>query len=380
MVTKPEKESDPYMTILSEYWKTLQVSLFPRIELVVEEAVTEKLQQLLAILDIIGIEKYLKGPYKGGRGRRAYDRRAIARAFIAKAVYNVVQTKILREMLLAQSALRTICGYESRKAVPSEAVFSRAFAELAEMNIGDLVHMALVQIHVGEKVVMHISRDSTEIAAREKPAPKPKPAIIDAPKRKRGRSKKGETPIAKEPTRIEKQVDQTLEEALSELPLVCDVGAKRDAKGRMHSWIGYKAHIDWADGGVPITVLTTSASLHDSQVAIPMARLTAQKVTSFYDLMDAAYDADAIRSVSESLGHVAIIDANKRRVREVVPMEPCRAERYKQRTTAERGNSRLKDEFGFRFVRVRGKPKVHLHLMFGILALFADQVIRIFSG
>jgi nitrate/nitrite transporter NarK len=38
--------------------------------------------------------------------------------------------------------------------------------------------------------------------------------------------------------------------------------------------------------------------------------------------------------------------------------------------------SRLKDEFGGRWVRVRGWAKVMTHLMFGILALTADQIQR----
>ena len=42
----------------------------------------------------------------------------------------------------------------------------------------------------------------------------------------------------------------------------------------------------------------------------------------------------------------------------------------------ERVYSRLKDEFGERFVRVRGHMKVMAHLMFGLLALTADQLLR----
>jgi K+-transporting ATPase c subunit len=38
--------------------------------------------------------------------------------------------------------------------------------------------------------------------------------------------------------------------------------------------------LDVNDDGLPISVVTTSASLHDSQVAIPLAKLTAQRVTS----------------------------------------------------------------------------------------------------
>lgn len=110
-----------------------------------------------------------------------------------------------------------------------------------------------------------------------------------------------------------------------------------------------------------------------------MARITASRAISFYDLMDAAYDAGPIRQVSEELGHVPIIDINPRGG-EPKPMEPYRALRYNERSTAERGNSRLKDTFGFRHLRVRGHPKAHLHLMFGILALFADQLYKVFSG
>jgi len=43
----------------------------------------------------------------------------------------------------------------------------------------------------------------------------------------------------------------------------------------------------------------------------------------------------------------------------------------------ERVNARLKDEFGARFLRVRGALKVKCHLMFGILALAVDQIIRV---
>ena len=52
---------------------------------------------------------------------------------------------------------------------------------------------------------------------------------------------------------------------LADLPRACDVGAKRNAKGHRTSWIGYKLHVDTADGGVPVSCIMTSASVHDSQ-------------------------------------------------------------------------------------------------------------------
>jgi hypothetical protein len=47
------------------------------------------------------------------------------------------------------------------------------------------------------------------------------------------------------------------------------------------------------------------------------------------------------------------------------------------RTMAERINARFKDEFGARFARVRGAIKVKCHLMFGLVALTVDQILRV---
>jgi hypothetical protein len=128
---------------------------------------------------------------------------------------------------------------------------------------------------------------------------------------------------------------------------------------------------------IPISCVLSSASLNDSQVAIPLATMSASRVVNLYDLMDAAYDAKEIRDYSVRLGHVPIIDANPRRNDTRPEMEPARQRRYDERTTAERGNARLKDEFGGRTVRVRGALNVMAHLMFGILALTADQMTRL---
>ena len=60
--------------------------------------------------------------------------------------------------------------------------------------------------------------------------------------------------------------------------------------------------------------------------------------------------------------------------------EPTRIERQMTMTmeamVAERVNARLKDEFGGRMIRVRGALKIMAHLMFGVLALTADQLLR----
>ena len=112
-------------------------------------------------------------------------------------------------------------------------------------------------------------RDATAIEAREKPQPKPK-------QRKRGLPRKGEEQT-KESSRLERQLTMTLPQMLANLPRACDVGTKRNATGRTRSWIGYKLHVDAADGGIPFNCIMTPALTHDSQTAIPLGTLTASQ-------------------------------------------------------------------------------------------------------
>ena len=160
------------------------------------------------------------------------------------------------------------------------------------------------------------------------------------------------------------------------IPTACDRGTKCNAQGYKVSWNGYKLHLDTADCGVPIAALLSSASMHDSRAAIPLAMMSAQRVTNLYDVMDAAYCSGELREHSRSLGHVPLIDHNPRKG-EKIEFAPAEAIRYHERTVAERSNARLKDAFGGRAVMVKGNTKVMGHLMFGVLALSADQLMRL---
>ena len=92
--------------------------------------------------------------------------------------------------------------------------------------------------------------------------------------------------------------------------------------------------------------------------------------------MDAAYDSPQIHSFSRSLGHIPIIDNNPRRGEKIV-MEPATKARFAERSSAERVNSNLKDNYGGRSVRVKGASKVMAHLMFGIISITAMQIFRL---
>lgn len=358
---------------LSQFWLTVQGGLFPWLGEELGE-LSEKQMQLVGILELLQIESFIKSNY-GYAGRPQEDRRAIARAFVAKAVYNLETTRQLLERVASDATLRRLCGWEKVRALPSEATFSRAFGEFAQSQLPALVHEALLKKYEAPRLVGHISRDATAIAAREratkksqKAAPLPQPK---APRRKKGEGRR------KPVTRLQRQQSMTLAEMLADLPQICDCGTKRNSKGYPSYWVGYKLHLDVADGGIPISCILTSASVNDSQVALPLATLTAQRVDNLYDLMDSAYDAQIIIAQSLALGHVPLIDAHTRRGQEKRAFAPHEAQRFKERSTIERVFARLKEEFGGRMVRVRGPAKVMTSLMFGIIALTADQLLRL---
>src|SRR4249919_3415375 len=177
--------TDDPLDAMKARWNHIQGYLFPWLREEVDP-ITEALGRLVTTLDVIGLEAFVPEPPRGA-GRPPDDRRALARAFVAKAVLGVPTTTALIERLAVDKSLRRILGWERRSPVPSEATFSRAFAAFARGALPD-------KIHAGA-----IARDATEIEAREKPVqnkandgkddpPSPDPP----PPRKRGRPRKDE--------------------------------------------------------------------------------------------------------------------------------------------------------------------------------------------
>ncbi len=361
------------MHFLSSLFTTLQQHLFPFQQEALGE-LCEKHKTLIEVAELASIEKFMSPFGRKPMGRPRHGRQPLVLAFLAKAVWNCPTTRALLDLLGADAPLRRLCGWETRADLPSEATFSRAFDEFARTALPQAIHEAMVKKCCGPKLAGHTSRDSTPILGREKAARKE--SAPQKSKARRGRPKKGEERAPKPPRRLEQQGRHSLEENLQDLPTACDRGSKKDSKGFKKSWIGYKLHVDCIDGDIPVSTILTSASLHDSQAAIPLAQMTGQRLTNLYDLMDSAYDAPEIKAFSEGLGHVPIIDQNPRRG-EKLPMDSHRAVRYRERSAAERVMSNIKDNYGGRFVRVRGAAKVMCHLMFGIVAMTARQIFAL---
>ena len=357
---------------LQDIWQHLQRQLFPTLLEEVGE-LGDKDRQFVQVIALLPLGRFVSR-YEGcGMGCPPCERIWLLHAFIAKEVYQFATREALFDALRARPTLRRLCGWEMVDQVPSLATFCRAFAQFAADELPQKIHEALVQGHCGPKLVGHISHDSTAIAVPERP-PTAEPKAPAAPKqpgvaRKVGRPKKGQEPPPPPPTRLQLQPSRSLAENLADLPRGCDSGAKKGSKGHMEYWRGYKLHLSTIDGDIPISAILTSASTHDSQAAIPLMQMSAQRVTGLYDLMDSAYDAQAIHAYARGLGHVPIIEPVQRG--NWIPLDEAERERFGQRSASERVNGRLKDFFGGRTVRVRGAAKVMCHLMFGILAITA---------
>ena len=166
---------------------------------------TKLLGRLVTIVDVIGLEAFVPEPPRG-TGRPPEYRRALARGFVAKTGLGIPTTSALIERLAIDKSLRRILGWERCAQVPSEATFSRAFAEFAQGELPDKMHAALIERALGGRIIGAIARDATEIKAREKPVEKSKndkggpsppsptsaaPTVVAEPRRKRGRPRKG---------------------------------------------------------------------------------------------------------------------------------------------------------------------------------------------
>ncbi len=353
------------MTELSHLWQHLQRQLFP---LLAEEIgpLSAQDHEFIKIIGLLPLGAIMARYGWGGIGRPPPERIWLLHALVAKAVYQIPTTKALVQALQSRPVLRRLCGWESAAAVPDETVFCRVFARFSRDELPQQIHAALVQTHCAPKLVGHVSRDATAIEAREKPVrpAAPPPAVKFRP----GRPSRGEVRPPKPPSKLEVQRQRGVAENLADLPRHCAIGCKRNSHGHTDWWMGYKLHLDVIDGDIPVSAVLTSATCNEVQVAIPLSQMTAQRVRALYELMDAAYDAESVRQHVQGQGRIALIARNSRGLA-VVPMAPADARRYDERNACERVNSRLKDQFGGRTVRVRGAAKVMCHLMFGVLAI-----------
>jgi hypothetical protein len=341
-----------------------------------EEYLDEEHRTFLEMLRVIEEGYPTEAVIYSGRGRPSIPRDGFWKAFLALGFFQTNNVTGLLNRLKSDANLRMICGFSK---VPSAATFSRRMAELANNATMTRALNFLVKKYHEDRIVGHISRDSTAIEAREKPVNKKSEVVISSPpKRKRGRPRKGETKSEKKLKRLVRQLKLRPGKALAEIDSRCAWGCKRNSQGNVAFWKGYKLHLDVTDLGIPITAVLTGANAHDSQVSIPMEKLTERKVTHLYSVMDSAYDAPEIRDYDTLNGRVALIDYNDRRGMDRAPFDPAEKERFKVRSTVERANSHLKDRLIPAKIFVRGIKNVGFQVLCGVVCLAALKILQYF--
>ena len=124
------------LSSLSKMWNkiiNLENTLFPELQesLKIEEF-TSKESKLIRVLDFAEIEKFITitSPTNTPKFRKQ-----IARAFIAKSVYNFQTARDLIDRLQVDRILRILCGWRYKNDIPSESTFSRAFDDISKLQI-----------------------------------------------------------------------------------------------------------------------------------------------------------------------------------------------------------------------------------------------------
>ena len=127
---------------LSNYWYAFQQELFPRLETDLG-CLSERYEFFVTVVEFVRLEVLLPS-ISGLPGRPPEDRAALARAFIAKAVFDIPTTRALIERLQVDRTLYRLCGWSGVCRLPSEATFSRGFAEFADSALASRLHEALI--------------------------------------------------------------------------------------------------------------------------------------------------------------------------------------------------------------------------------------------
>ena len=284
------------------------------------------------------------------RGRNGYALASILGIMLLKLLY---QQRTMKQTLLLLHENGNLKDVLAITEVPSEATVSRLSREVEQIVPPSSLHGRVVQAYaksLDRLAVGHLSIDSTIVEAREKPVrtrvPKAKPP------KKRGRKAKGsldeqqhrERQAQQEQERIA-YLQESFETSLGKLELRCSVTAKQNSKGKKQWFIGYKAHLATDDHGVPMSFAVTGASVHDSQVAVPLMKKTRETADFLYALLDKGYISPVINDYVGMIGRKAIID--RRAYKGVVadPLDQASQQRYGARTTVERTNSELKDGY-----------------------------------
>ncbi|PSR25833.1 MAG: DDE transposase [Sulfobacillus thermosulfidooxidans] len=251
-----------------------QASFFSLQDWIKDTEWDDRLQRILDQVPLSPALAALPPPARTGRPEQ-HDRPTMIRAYIAKAVEQIPTTEALRARLRRDPVFRWIVGYRGKSDVPSAATFSRLFSQLSRCTSLQVIHAQLVE------------------TARERHLVPDDAAAYDA----------SDIP-AYEKTRRHADA-QDLERA--------SWGMKTGPKGQKYRWFGYKLHLSVAAGSLfPLAALTTTAMVHDVNMARPLVQITTDRnMGQQVAIFDAGYDQATLYQDLHAQGLIPIIPLNR---------------------------------------------------------------------
>lgn len=251
-----------------------QTSLFSFEEWMKDTEWDERLQAILDAVPLGPALSALPKPARTGRPEQ-HDRAIMIRAYVAKAVEQIPTTEALRARLHRDPVFRWVVGYRGKSDVPSAATFSRLFYQLSQCTGLQSVHAQQVETAHERQIV---SIDAAAYDASDIPA-----------------------------------YEKTRRHADAQNPEGASWGLKTGPKGQKYRWFGYKLHLSVAAGSLfPLAALTTTAKMHDVNMARPLVKITTDRdMGQQTAIFDAGYDqTDLYRDLQEQ-GMVPIIPLNR---------------------------------------------------------------------
>jgi hypothetical protein len=289
-------------------------------------------QQLLSPCELMGLRR------SSNKGRVGYELLSILGIMLLKLHFRQPTMKETLLLLQENGNLRDILGISK---VPSQSTASRLSKDVESIVNPAVLHGRVIQAYqegMDNRMVGHLSIDSTIIQAREKPFVKKKEI---SPPKKKGRKKKGspeEKEYRKQKARAElERLDYLAEEILTSISrreIRCSLTAKQNSKGMKQWFIGYKIHLATDDFGVPIGYVVTGACVHDCKVAVPLMKMAYQCTDFLYALMDKGYLNPDINAYADMIGRKVIIDQRARRG--IAPISPKLSDTRREPPKSER--------------------------------------------
>ncbi|WP_071461520.1 IS5/IS1182 family transposase [Bacillus massilinigeriensis] len=288
----------------------------------------EPTQRFQAVFSAINLDSAVfavsKKSWRGAPAELNYA--AMICSLVARLVERIPTIKDLVKRLKHDLIFRLECGFLVSDQVPSEASYSRLIDRLSASNILEkekesLLLQAIKEGFVDDENVAidasHFEARDQSPAAEKKPKPEPK---------KRGRKKKEEKEKYDQQKREEEQnktlyektiadqLDVSLEELRSEMPVEPAWGIKKNSEGKNVFWYGYKAHLAVGTKSQYILQsIMSSGNLNDGKAAISLLKGVQKLPLSIqHGCMDAGYDFVPVYQQLFAMKAHSVIAYNKR--------------------------------------------------------------------